>query len=178
MSVDLPFFELRNRLPSSQDASRAGLHDRGRQPYFIDLSILSADSPGFQDQQKSYLYSAHFSFRVIGTDHRNWTAYAFARGEADDLVLDLEEPNEDGELVEDDDTFAPPIEDLIASATELGMPAIRADEPIFDPRVYFLVILEHWAVRIVKEWSDVVDLLQHDIQNHVCQKCCLSSLSA
>jgi len=185
MSIDLPFFELRNLSPPSQDASRPGLHKRLRQPCLTDLSILSEDSPAFQEQPKPYLHSAHFSFRLIGTNRRNWTAYAFARGERDDLVPDPEEPDEDGELVDDDEcdedddgTFAPQIEDLIASATELDMPVIRADVPIFDPRVYFLVIFQHWAVRIAKEWTDVVDLLQRDIQNHVRKRRYLSSLSA
>jgi hypothetical protein len=45
---------------------------------------------------------------------------------------------------------------------------VDANNPIWNPREYFLIILENQMCRVVKEWEYVVRQLQRSVKQFVC----------
>jgi hypothetical protein len=116
----------------------------------IDLSFLTP--PNGTANNGPFLGEAQFSLVICGSDNYRWTAYAFV-DENDSIFSDLA-TNES--LV---------MEDPIARADRAP---VDANFPIWDPREYFLVILENRIAQILKEWRNVVRWLERTIADDVC----------
>jgi hypothetical protein len=158
MEFHLPFFALRE--PSTPNgtlpkAPRKLLRNRK------DLSLLRQESTGPEDQENYWLYQAEVSCVVYGCDEWQWTAYAFV-----DTKHDGDEDGNGNDIYDSEnevDCFQQEIdEDPIAS--------VRARQPIWRPRQYFLKAFETRVQEPRREWDELVHRLVVDIREYVCLK--------
>jgi hypothetical protein len=118
-----------------------------------DLSFLKIQTTKPQDEIKYRLHKAQVSFVICGVDHSRWVGYAFVK---DDFGSELED-------IEDDD-FS--YEGFHRDPITQGK--FDANLPIWDPRAYFLTVLEIWTVQVLKEWTYLVRTVERSINEYVC----------
>jgi hypothetical protein len=94
-------------------------------------------------QSQFCIHESQFSLLICGTDHTRWTAYAFIDPHLD---ADPEETGYDGE----DDVAVDPI------ANDKERQIIDANRPIWDPREYYLKIVDMRTTRVLNEWTRIV----------------------
>ena len=110
-----------------------------------------------------------FSLAICGSDNRRWIAYAFDDTDDDNEDLTSKDVSPEGVLDLDasDDEQAKLLNwDPIRGEHE---PAILdADEPIWDPREYFLMGMKVGIVKPLDSWKYLVRSLERDIEQYVC----------
>jgi hypothetical protein len=95
------------------------------------------------------MHEAQISIIICGSDFRRWIAYSFVDTKFDDK--ELEETDED----------LPNEEDPIAGGK------IDANDPIDDPREYFLTVFEIRAAQVAREWDRLVRTIECGIRDYV-----------
>lgn len=145
MEMHIPCFELRKSSTTAVDQTRD----------FIDVSFLHCGATDLQGNNDYRIYNKRFSFVICGSDHRRWTGYAFAESEPDQKVEEHSE--DDGQ------------EDLIASGSDAyGTPFfVHPGNPLYDPREYFLVVLEIRMAGALKDWKTLVRWVASSIEDQV-----------
>lgn len=146
----LPYFALRREDPC-KEAKHEPFHN------WIDLSFLGLE----MRKTRGYrLHQAHFTLVIYGLNNLRWVAYAFENNHHDErFEKDLEEEKENYSY----DSFH---EDPIASD---GRNGVDANQPIHDPREYFLLVFEARTSRMLREWEYVIGHFQHSIDAFVCR---------
>jgi len=149
MELHFPYYELK-------EVSSTSSTPRERQ---IDVAFLNSDSICPQHSSKYGIYAARFSLLISGRDHVRWTAHAF-----------FDHANAE-ELYEDDCEHE---EDPIASPLEADQNSVivSANRPIYNPREYYLRVLETRSATIVVQWRAVVSWLEHKTREYVCPNIC------
>jgi hypothetical protein len=108
----------------------------------------------------SFLYEAQISCLVAGTDESRWIAYGFvdtyfeAVDEGKETVQSYDEDGQD----EDDEGMC---------ADPLTYGTCAADKPIWNPREYFLVVLQTRLRQVKSEWQNVVAKMQGSVREYV-----------
>lgn len=105
---------------------------------------------------KERIYDAQISFLIVGTDEWFWTAYCCV-----DLYY--------GGNRESIDTYH-------VSPSSLDAPSggkRSRQYPYWNPRDYFLEVLQRRIKQVTKEWSNVVTMLEERLESYVCISYCL-----
>jgi len=118
---------------------------------WTDLSFLESIASKVNAKRKYGMSEAHFSFVICGWHERRWTAYAF-----DDTEFDGEDLYE---RIYNYDSFQ---RDPFAPNTE-----IDADTPIWNPRQYFLAIVEARMAQAVVSWETLLRVVERRIRGYV-----------
>lgn len=116
-------------------------------------SLSQASRPGSSKDEVDCVYEAHISFTVTGLDHKMWTAYAFVDSYFDEL---------DG--VQAYDEMKAPREGIMDPLT---MGNLDAQIPIWNPRLYFIRVVEIRLGQIVVEWNRILKRIEKDIEQYV-----------
>jgi hypothetical protein len=114
---------------------------------------ISQDKP--HDRNSFKIHEASISLAICGCDNKRWEAYAFV----------------DTENVSDDENLS----DKIWNVEEWALDPIASDEsvevnankPIWNPREYFLMILEIKIRQVLKEWQYLVRTVERSVKAYV-----------
>ncbi|KAF2441215.1 hypothetical protein P171DRAFT_488774 [Karstenula rhodostoma CBS 690.94] len=121
-----------------------------------DIAFLNV---GASDSLKPTLEASHFTLTIIGWDHYKWSAFAFAnRGSPFEDTKDEEEQEEENDLGPDDHM------DAIAGGSDDDN-VLAADQPIWDPRTYWLVTVEKYVKQSAEEWCKLVYHIEASFTN-------------
>jgi len=102
------------------------------------------------------IHEAMTSIVVCGSDESRWTAYAFVDTEFSGAPVVGDEYEDSIELNED------PI------ASDRTGPELEADNPIWDPREYFLRIVDLRMKRqVLQEWRYIVGVVDRCVEDRV-----------
>lgn len=147
MEFHIPYFALRSSSPKDypQTVANSPLRER------IDISFLQMKYPNSLCDEKNTIYEAQFSFVICGEDDTRWVAYAFA-----DTALDDDNLADNGFS---DEAFRP--DPILPSHLDANL-------PIWDPRHYFLRILEFRITQLLSEWEYLVRTIERRIRRYVC----------
>jgi hypothetical protein len=153
LAFHLPYYALRSSPKAREDhrQNRNGFPLRQCQ----DVSFLDWASGG----SSGFLYEAQYSCLIAGTDETRWVAYAFvdnyydAEGEGKETVMSYHEDSldEDGGLLMDPLTFG----------------TRPAHIPIWNPRRYFLVVLDVRLNQASREWQQIVAKIRDSVREYV-----------
>ena len=140
--------------------ARYQLKDKNHHDAAPDISFLKLKC---RTPEKQYTLTAtQFTLETICWDGTKWTAYAFGSN-----AEEPEEPDQD-DLADDK-----PEEDLIAAHTGH---CLDTEDPILDPRLYWLINVEHDISKSADEWGKLlwrvetgfkvcVDLIARHVKN-------------
>jgi hypothetical protein len=140
LELHVPYFRLRY-FATPKDEIEDVSHSARRQE--IDVSFLNLLRPT-RERGKHELYEAQFSLCIVGSDHKTWVAYAF-------------DSPEDGKEIDED-------EDEIQEDRVVGDCLHYSEEPILDPRAYFLHVMSNRLTSICREWMCVVRMIENSVQ--------------
>lgn len=114
--------------------------------------------PGWQGKGTGgFISGSQFSCVVTGSDNWRWVSYAFA-----DTYHDG--PHEGRETLQEYYTNSLADEGNCKDPATLG--ERDADDPIQDPRLYFLVVIKAWTCRIELEWRQVVSHMKRSVDEY------------
>jgi hypothetical protein len=119
-----------------------------------DVSFLNWDGLRSSD----FLYEAHMSCLVAGSDESRWVAYAFV----DTYFDDAEEAKETVEAYHEDS-----VQDGGLHVDPLTFGVITADRAISTPREYFLCVFQIRIAQVKREWEQVVGKIQQSVREYV-----------
>ncbi|KAF2493129.1 hypothetical protein BU16DRAFT_563306 [Lophium mytilinum] len=143
LELHLPFFAFK-QLPSSYVDS---WHTQGSNTIptrsWIDLSFLSNQTSNLEKEPPYGIYKARSSFMICGSNDRHWTGYAFVDRDMED---------------EEESTYNGLVQNRIT-----GSPS---NVPVWDPREYFLIVLDENLLKVQNEWEDVVFKVAQGIESH------------
>jgi hypothetical protein len=129
--------------------------DNGPPRHSIDLSFLKIPSDKPEDREAFYIHEAAISLVVCGSDNWRWVAYAF---------IDTNAISDNDNLSEEVESHGDFRGDPIASEPGLE---VNANDPIWDPREYFLMILEIRIRQVLREWQYLVRRVECSIKQYV-----------
>ena len=97
---------------------------------------------------------------ICGTDHFRWVGYAFSDRNIDDNHLNDEDEHDenDGEM---------PDEDIFASDGNILEYIPVVDDPICDPRMYFLRCAQLRVAAVVDEWKYLIQSVEVGLKDWV-----------
>ncbi|KAF2740544.1 hypothetical protein EJ04DRAFT_213197 [Polyplosphaeria fusca] len=102
------------------------------------------------------IHEAQISIVVYGSDHSRWTAYGFSDTEFNDFSCKKPEDDDSGENSEDESDDDEYSEDPIAADCDDGEAVVESNQPIGDPREYFLTMVDHRMKRVWLEWMEII----------------------
>lgn len=148
MEIHIPYLALRSHTSHTTNNSSNAVtkpHRRWKNLSFLGTHDQSANQP------VHVIHEAQISFVVCGTDHRRWTGYcfvdtAFDNNDEDDYDAKYGDDYdaEDGDEVE----FDPILSDSCCVAD--------AQQTSWDPRSYFLRVVDCRLKQVRAEWSHLV----------------------
>ncbi|KAF2645756.1 hypothetical protein P280DRAFT_545678 [Massarina eburnea CBS 473.64] len=111
------------------------------------------------------IHQLHISLIVCGWDHSRWAAYAFTNStqkQDNGNTCDNDDDNSEASDEEDaGDTIEPSEDALAANASYV----LDANNPIWDPRTYWLVIISEHIRIMVHEWKWLVHHLEEGVND-------------
>jgi hypothetical protein len=128
----------------------------------LDISYLQHQYPsdGHQQQpRKCIIREAHTSIVICGWDNSKWVGWAFINTPSGSTIHDDEE---DGEEDQEDEPLE--MEEDYFAADGDGGRVQDANMPIWDPRRYWLVIIEIRILRIMQEWDLLVRFVEKGVE--------------
>ncbi len=145
MEMHIPCFELRKSSTTAVNRSR----------HSLDVSFLHCGATDLRSDNDYRIYNKRFSFTICGSDHRRWTGYAFDETKSNHKMEERSE--DDGQ------------EDPIASGSDVYGSSffVHPDNPLDDPRAYFLVVLEIHLAEVLKDWKSLVLWVASSIEDQV-----------
>jgi hypothetical protein len=132
----------------------------------LTLSYLQHQRPHDRRQQRPQRYvirEAHTSIVICGWDNSKWVGWAFVNAPFDPTTQGNDEDDEDDEDEGQDDEPVILEEDYFAVDGDGGI-VHDANKPIWDPRRYWLRIIEIRILRIMKEWIWLVRFVEKGIE--------------
>ena len=99
------------------------------------------------------IHEAQISLAICGSDDSRWVAYAFVDTEFAGVSRDEYEDN--FEINED------PI------ASDSRGREVEADSPIWDPREYFLRIVDIRMKQVLGEWTYLIRVVERSVKGYV-----------
>jgi hypothetical protein len=152
LALHLPYYAWRSSPKACEDHRRDANGSPLRQSQ--DVSFLNwqgSGSPGF-------LYEAQISCVVAGVDEWRWVAYCFV-----DTYFDATEEARETVLSYHEDSLV--AEGMRADPLTFGV--TKADDPIQEPRKYFLMVCQIRINQAKREWQQVVAKVQQSIREYV-----------
>jgi len=119
-----------------------------------DVSFLNWKNSG----SSSFLYEAQISCLVSGTDEWRWVAYGFI-----DNYFDSEDDGKETVQQYHNDS----IDEEGMRADPLTFGTCDSEKPIWNPRVYFLVVLKARLHQVKNEWQQVVAKVEESIWEYI-----------
>jgi hypothetical protein len=160
----LPVFVLEFHLPFPTLREYDPLHDKQRTKGRYDVSYLQQHLPRRQNQQYSgnrFIRESHTSIVICGWDNSKWVGWAFVNVPPNTPVQEDEEDDEE----EQDDEPLDAEEDYFAADGHGRESTVKfANTPIWDPRRYWLHIVELRVRRIVEEWINLVQFVENGVE--------------
>ncbi|KAF2185092.1 hypothetical protein K469DRAFT_688302 [Zopfia rhizophila CBS 207.26] len=148
LEFHLPYFALRTFAPG-KDLAQTTINSKPPRQW-IDLSFLELGTTLRSKDDPEYgLYEAQFSLTICGSDNSRWVAYGFVDTDIDD----------DNGLEGEDFSYLGMNADPIASDGD-----VNANHPIWDPREYFLLMIEIRMRKVLKEWKGLVRKFERSIK--------------
>jgi hypothetical protein len=122
------------------------------------------------DKGRSYRHiidEHRISLIICGRDHYRWAAYDFtdSASQQEDDSNDYDDDEADGDVEESDDDESAPSEDVLAANAGF---VLFEDRPIWDPRTYFLVLVEGHIRMTEADWLWLVHHLERSVKSWVC----------
>jgi hypothetical protein len=147
----MPFSMLR-ALPLPNTCSAGTVNNRASRQW-TDLSFLNIQLQESQSQKACGIYQAQTSVVLCGLNNTHWTAYAFR-----DVAYDEEDP--EAEIEAQGGVKEDPI---VSSSAK----PIDANQPVWDPREYFLMAVKLGVVRAQEEYAYLVRKVTLSIKSYV-----------
>ncbi|KAH3954923.1 hypothetical protein HBI81_077290 [Parastagonospora nodorum] len=147
LEFHLAFLTLRNVTNSDTSASTGSAHYSGTE---LDVSFLVVNCVKHRGQKcscKHIIRESQISVVICGWDNQNWVGWGLFNTSSD--PTDEYDPEDQRELRED-----------YYAADGEGGTVIDADEPIWDPRRYWLRIIDVRLQLVLKEWVWLVRNLE------------------
>ena len=152
LAFHLPYYVWRGSQKACEDHRRDTNASPLRQSQDVSfLNWKSSGSPGF-------LYEAQISFVVAGSDEWRWVAYCFV-----DTYFDTAEEAKETVLSYHEDSLV--AEGMRADPLTFGV--ANADDPIQNPKKYFLRVFQIRINQVKREWQNVVAKVQQSIREYV-----------
>jgi hypothetical protein len=162
LAFHLPYYVWRGSQKAHEDHRRDANASPLRQSQDVSfLNWKSSRSPGF-------LYEAQISCVVAGSDEWRWIAYCFV-----DTYFDVAEEAKETVQSYHEDSLGP--EGMRTDPLAYGV--VDADNPIQDPRDYFLRVFQIRIKQVKREWQQVVAKMQQSVREYV-QVCSLFFLTS
>lgn len=152
LSFHLPYYVWRSSRKACEDHRRDANANPLRQSR--DVSFLKWDSSGSFD----FLYEAQISCVIAGSDKSNYVGYCFV-----DTYFDAAEEAKESVLSYHEDSLVE--EGMRADPFTFGV--TNADDPIQEPREYFLMVFQVRLGQVKREWQQVVAKVQQSIREYV-----------
>ncbi|KAG4428670.1 hypothetical protein IFR05_015849 [Cadophora sp. M221] len=147
----IPYYVLRESKKSRRDIRQKPNGEPLRQFWELpSLSMPTSNRPTSTTDERYCLYEAVTSIGVTGNDHWTWTAYGFV-----DTYFDSRE-SVDGYHQEKRRPLGRP--DPLANGQ------IDADEPLWDPREYFLKVVEIRTGLAFMEWTQILNKMEAKVK--------------
>lgn len=148
LEFHLPFLALREESALDMNQDRLNGNQTGRHGFDVSFLTLQCAEPGSHEGPcKHHIQESQISVVICGWDHHNWVAW----GIFNTLSDPTEEFDPDQEHVMKEDYFAADGDDGVL---------IDADRPLWDPREYWLHIIEIRVRLVLKEWKWLVRNLE------------------
>ncbi|KAF2630856.1 hypothetical protein BU25DRAFT_408133 [Macroventuria anomochaeta] len=133
-----------------------GTHGNIRKEW-ADITFLNRAAAADLNIGRDIIHEAHISIVICIWDYKTWTGYKLSKPcpfDAEDPVEDEDEDDEEGEEgLPREDIFAPDSGDHNMN-----------DDPIWDPRIYFLHIMAIWVNFILKEYIHLIRTLEERVK--------------
>ncbi|ORY01190.1 hypothetical protein BCR34DRAFT_592345 [Clohesyomyces aquaticus] len=159
LEFNMPYLALRNFGTRSPD--RLGKPMRKR----IDLSFFNIPKQANDGHGTYGLQEAHVSLSIIGVDHHRWACYCFADTDIGSACPDdqsHEDEQEETDAAEEEEMK----EDPVVSDGQ-GDEVPEADMPVWDPRDYFLRVVDVRMKQILREWENVVHVVDEGVEDWI-----------
>ncbi|KAF2280931.1 uncharacterized protein EI97DRAFT_14260 [Westerdykella ornata] len=152
LELHIPYYPLRkydmNTTPASPPMGKQ--HRKWR-----DLTFLINGS--FKPQKElTGIHDAHISIVICGTDEKRWIAYSFVDSYFDD----------GDEMGSDEFSHVVAMADQIAGCGNYGMP-INANNPIWDPLLYFSKVACIRMRQVEETWADLVRRVENGVRDFI-----------
>jgi hypothetical protein len=150
MEINIPSYELITR-PTKNDHLSTRPISKNPPRHYTDLSFLKITSKDRAGNLINGIRESHFSFILCGTDNGRWVGISFVDkrfGDEDELEDDIS-PSEGVHM------------------DPIAMGKLDADIPIWDPREYFLNILNLRLLEALKRWRFLVRTIEGCIKRYV-----------
>lgn len=161
LELHLPYLTLR-RISSESDEWKARESSEEGESW-LDLPSPKSNAREGNRLDRFLIKKSHTSIVLCIWDYSKWVGYAFFKGrpadsdgEDNDEADDAENSNAADEIVEDDD----PIPRKEIFAPEDDNHNMYADDPIRDPRRFFLRITGVWMRLVLREYAYLVAILE------------------
>lgn len=152
LAFHLPYYVWRGSQKVCEDHRRDENANPLRQSQDVSfLNWKSSGSPGF-------LYEAQISCVVAGSDEWRWVAYCFV-----DTYFDADEEAKETVQSYHEDSLV--TEGMRADPLTFGV--TNADDPIQNPKAYFLMVFQIRINQVKREWQNVVAKVQQSVREYV-----------
>ena len=149
IAFHLPYYAWREK--RCEDQRRYGTGDILRR--CEDVSFLDWKNP----DRSGYLHEAQISCVVAGRDIWRWVAYCFV-----DTYFDPVGEGKESALQYHKDSLG----DQCVLMDPLTYGVNRADDPIQDPKEYFLTVFRIRLAQVKREWQQVVEKVKQSIREY------------
>jgi hypothetical protein len=151
LAFHLPYYVWRSSQKPCQDHRQFANGDPLR--HSRDVSFLNWKTCG----SSGFLYEAQISCVVAGPDEWRWVAYCFV-----DTYFDGVEEAKETVLSYHEDSLA----DEGMRVDPLTYGVVNPDNPIQDPREYFLMVFRIRIDQVKREWQQVVEKVYQSIREY------------
>jgi hypothetical protein len=166
LELHLPYLMLREVSSTSDQWRNRNMTQEGES--WLDLPLPDSEPITTDRPNRFLIEKAHISTVLCVWDYSKWVGYAFSKGGHTD-ILDNGSDESDGEDNDDDDDISVPKEDIFAPQNVNH--DLYAEDPIRDPREYFLRIVGVWIIFVLREYTYLVRVLEACVRTWVCQSC-------
>jgi len=155
LELHLPYLTLREVSSTSCQWKSRDSSEEGEG--WLDLPLPESGPDAEQRSNRFLIKKAHVSIVFCVWDYSKWVAYAFSKGgpmhtpgQETDASDEEDSDSEDDALEPKEDIFAPRDVDH----------GLYGDDPIRDPREYFLRVVDVWIIFILREYMYLVRVLE------------------
>ncbi|KAH7333039.1 hypothetical protein BKA65DRAFT_564042 [Rhexocercosporidium sp. MPI-PUGE-AT-0058] len=150
LDFHIPYYVLRESKKSWSDTREKSNGEPLRQFWELPFLSMSRNNKLICTDERYCLYEAMTSVGVTGNDHWTWAAYGFV-----DTYFDSRESV---------DGYHQMKGRRWGRADPLADGQINADEPLWDPREYFLKVVEIRTGLALMEWSQIINKMEREVQ--------------
>ncbi|KAH9211668.1 hypothetical protein DL95DRAFT_510900 [Leptodontidium sp. 2 PMI_412] len=150
LDFHIPYYVLRKSKQSWRDTRKKSNGEPLRQFWELDFLSMPTNNKPASTDERYCLYEAMTSVGVTGNDNWTWAAYGFV-----DTYWDSRESV---------DGYHEMKGQRRGRADPLANGRINADEPLWDPREYFLKVVEIRTGLALMEWSQIINRMEREVK--------------